>query len=101
MDPGTLEPKLRIRAAGGEVEEGKAKGTPVEAKLWVNGEAPLKEVIALVKKTELTGRCAKAVASEIQEFKQLSMVKGGKDFAKNKTGRRMTLEFEDIVQLFL
>ncbi|KAJ1179121.1 hypothetical protein NDU88_004357 [Pleurodeles waltl] len=50
----------------------------IQDELWVNGEAPLKDVIALVKKAELTGWWAKAVEGELQEFKQLNIIKRGK-----------------------
>ncbi|KAJ1089758.1 hypothetical protein NDU88_002903 [Pleurodeles waltl] len=44
----------------------------IQEKLWSRGEAPLREVIDMVKSAELTGRCAKAVLrSEEKSFSKL------------------------------
>ncbi|KAJ1093003.1 hypothetical protein NDU88_006113 [Pleurodeles waltl] len=61
-------------------------GNPnIQGKLWVNGEAPLKEVIALVKKVELMGRCVKAMEEDVKDVKRFLVTKGEKLSGRNDT----------------
>ncbi|KAJ1148336.1 hypothetical protein NDU88_001173 [Pleurodeles waltl] len=73
----------------------------IQDKLWVNVEAPLKEVIALVKKAELTGRCAKAIEGDLHEVKHVQVVKGEKKNNKNETKAKVNNQkdrFEGLVK---
>lgn len=38
------------------------KNKNIQDRLWIEGEAPLKDIITLVKKAELSERCAKAAS---------------------------------------
>ncbi|KAJ1215309.1 hypothetical protein NDU88_002918 [Pleurodeles waltl] len=44
-----------------------SKNTGIQEKPWVSGDAPLNEIIAIVKKAELSKRCAKAALSNGRE----------------------------------
>ncbi|KAJ1088687.1 hypothetical protein NDU88_001843, partial [Pleurodeles waltl] len=63
----------------------------VQDNLWAKGESSLQEVIDIVKRAELTGRCAKEVLNENKrEETIIARVKGKKhtkDFKKRSTGR--------------
>ncbi|KAJ1195021.1 hypothetical protein NDU88_004304 [Pleurodeles waltl] len=45
----------------------RAANRSIQDTLWAEGESPLQDVIDIVKRAELTGRCAKAVLSEEQK----------------------------------
>ncbi|KAJ1109964.1 hypothetical protein NDU88_007321 [Pleurodeles waltl] len=72
----------------------------IQDTLWVTGEEPLKEVIALVKKVELTGQCAEDVEGELQEVKHVHVIKGEKKNYKNDTKAKVNNYKVRIEQIF-
>ncbi|KAJ1218945.1 hypothetical protein NDU88_006516 [Pleurodeles waltl] len=63
----------------------------VQDNLWAKGESSLQEVIDIVKRAELTGRCAKEVLNENKReetiIARVKEKKKTKDFKKRSTGR--------------
>lgn len=49
--------------------------TSIQEKLWVNGDSPLNEIIAMVKKAELSKRCAEA--AKLDKYNKATICKVG------------------------